>query len=375
MSFACVAQSGDRMLISLTKILAKKRKPAMKDSSVGMQFLKLLSVLFVILLLHIVAMVQLEKLPVGDAIWLTMTSATTVGYGDLSAQTTGGRLATIILLYIGGIAILAQVAAMYFEHRQDVRNRMLKGDWSWTMENHIVFLNCPEEVDEEYFYQAILGLRESSADLASLPIVIVCERFKDGISDRLRKLDVVHVSKPVTSQETLESASVKDAHTVVILSKDQLDPTSDSINFELVDRLREMGIKGRIIVEAVKDENRARLKKVGADNVLRPIRTYPEMLMRAIIAPGSEQVMETLFDSYGEECIRYEASVKSSWLDIIHKLTSNDLGIPIAFENTQGEVVNVPSSKDMVTTKAIYVIVNEGRSKTSEAIEKILQSA
>jgi voltage-gated potassium channel len=363
------------MLIGFKKIFFRKRKSIIKDSSVGLQLLKLLSVLFAILLLHTVAMVQFEKLPIGDAIWLTMTSATTVGYGDLSAQTTGGRIATIILLYIGGIAILAQVAAMYFEHRQEVRNRMLKGDWSWTMENHIVFLNCPEEVDEEYFYQAISGLRKSSADLANLPIVIVCERFKEGISDRLRKLDVVHVSKPISSKETLESASVKDAHTVVILSKDQLDPTSDSINFELVDRLREMGIKGRIIVEAVKDENRARLKKVGADNVLRPIRTYPEMLMRAIIAPGSEQVIETLFDSYGEECIRYEAAVKSSWLDIIHKLTSNDLGIPIAFENDEGKVVSVPSSKDVVTTKAIYVIVNEGRSKTNEEIEQVLKAA
>lgn len=363
------------MLIGYKIIRKKQRKAIIRSSSITSQLVKLLAVLFIILLLHTVAMVGLEKLPIGDAIWLTMTSATTVGYGDLSAQTTGGRIATIILLYIGGIAILAQVAAMYFEYRQEVRNRMLKGDWSWIMENHIAFLNCPEEVGEEYFYQAILGLRESSTDLAGRPIVIVCERLKGGISDRLRKLDVVHVSKPISSKETLESASVKEAHTVVILSKAHLDPISDSINFELVDRLREMGVKGRIIVEVVKDDNRARLKKAGADNVLRPIRAYPELLMRAIISPGSEQVIETLFDSFDEECIRYEAKVKSSWLDIIQKLTSHDLGIPIAYEDNEGKIINCPSSKENVETMAVFVIVNKGSARSNEEIEQVLKTA
>jgi voltage-gated potassium channel len=243
------------------------------------------------------------------------------------------------------------------------------------MKNHIVFLNCPEEIDEAYFYRAISCLRQSSADLASLAIVIVCERFKDGISNRLRKLDVVHVSKPIADQETLEFASVKDAHTVVILAQDGFGPTSDSINFELTDRLRALGFKGRIIVEAVQDGNRARLKKAGADNVLRPMRAYPELLMRAIIAPGAEQVIETLFDSYGEECIRYEVKVASRWLEIIQKLTTQDLGIPIAYEDKQGKIINSPSSKEHVETEAVFVIVNEGCSRSSSEIEQILKAA
>ncbi|MEN2494439.1 MAG: hypothetical protein TECD_00338 [Hyphomicrobiaceae bacterium hypho_1] len=360
------------MLISFTKMLIIKRKAIMRDNSIGKRLLRLLVVLFIILVLHTFAMIHFEELSVGDSIWLTMTSATTVGYGDFSAQTVWGRTATIFLLYFFGVAILAQVAAMYFEHRQEIKDRMLRGDWSWSMRDHIVFLNCPEEIDEEYFFQAISGLRKSSSDLASLPIVIVCDRFKQGISNRLRELDVVHVSKPIFNEDTLESASVKYAHTTVILSRNQFDPASDSINFELVDRLRSMSVNGRIIVEAVKDKNRERLKKAGADNVLRPIRAYPEMLMRAIIAPGSEQVIETLFNSYGEECIRYEVTVTSLWLDIINRFTLKDLGIPIAFENSKCEIICAPSSEDIVITKAIYVIVNEGRSKTNKEVEEIL---
>ncbi|NQX79378.1 MAG: potassium channel protein [Hyphomicrobiaceae bacterium] len=320
-------------------------------------------------------MVHFETLSINDSIWLTMTSATTVGYGDFAAKTTWGRISTIILLYVGGIAILAQAAASYFEHRQEVKDRMLRGDWSWVMREHIVFLNCPKEIDEEYFYQAVKGLRRSASELASLPIIIVSEAFNYGISNRLRELDVVYVNKPYFNDEVLKSCSICQAHTIVILSKDQLDPTSDSINFELVHRLREIEVKGRIIVESVRDKNRARLKKAGANNVLRPIRAYPEMLIRAIIAPGSEQIIETLFNSYGEECIRYEVVITRSWLDIIHKFAANDLGIPIAFENGEGDVISVPSSSEVVTAIAIYAIVNEGRSRTNKEIEVILKAA
>lgn len=348
------------------------------NTSLKSQLLKLFSILTVILAIHITAMIELENLSVSDALWLTMTSATTVGYGDLSAQTTGGRIATIILLYVGGIAILAQVAALYFEYRQEIKDRKLRGDWSWDMEDHIVFLNCPEILDkakEEYFYQAISGLRKSNSEVAQLPIIIVSDQFNNGIPDRLHKLDVVFVNKPLSNQETLESANVKEAHTIVVLSKNEWDTDSDSINFDLVDRLKEFNIKGRVIVEAIQDNNRSRLKKIGANNVLRPIRAYPELLMRAIIAPGSEQVIETLFDSYGEECIKYEISAQCSWLEVIEKFTSNDLGIPIAYEAQDGTIVNSPSSKKKVNSKAVFVIVNDGDVKTNAELQQLFTAA
>ena len=37
---------------------------------------------------NVIAMIVFEGLSVGDAIWLTMTTITTVGYGDISAVTT-----------------------------------------------------------------------------------------------------------------------------------------------------------------------------------------------------------------------------------------------------------------------------------------------
>jgi voltage-gated potassium channel len=362
------------MLLGLRRKKFGSQNALNTGHATGIQLVEMFLLLFLVLMSHIMAMIYFEKMDVFDAVWLTMTSATTVGYGDFSAKTVEGRISTILLLYVGGIAILAQVVAMYFEYRSGIRHNMLRGNWRWKMKNHVVFLNCPEEVGEEFFYRAISGMRKSSSELANLPIIIVSDKFNDGISDRLRNLNVAHVSKPLSDKETLESACVKEANTVVVLSKDRFKATSDSINFELVYRLRDMGVKGRIIAEAMHDENRSRLKKVGADNVLRPVRAYPELLIRTILAPGFEQVMETLFDSFGEECIRYEVHVECLWLEVIQKLTASDAGLPIAYEDVDGKIVNNPSSKKLVKTNAIFAIVNDKKSHSCKEIEALLKS-
>lgn len=323
-------------------------------------------------MIHTLAMVYIEGMPVSDAIWLTMTSATTVGYGDLSAQTTTGRFATIILLYFGGIAILAQAAAMYFEYRQEIRNKMLKGDWSWIMKNHIVILNCTDEIKEAYFINALKQLRSSNLELSSAPVVLVGNAYKDGISDALRKLDVAHVCKSVHDDEALKAASIMDANTIVILSIDSENLSSDSINFEIAYRLREMGVKSTIIAEAVSTESRSRLLSAGANNVVRPVRIYPEMLVRTILAPGSEQIIDDLFDSFGEECVRYDINIKNTWRNIIVSMVDNDIGTPIAYLDNAGCVISNAPPYSEIEALAVFIIVREGNLKSKEELESAL---
>ena len=355
-------------------MLRRRHKPVIGDNSTRVQLMKLSLMLIAVLSVHTLAMIRFEGLSLNDALWLTLTSATTVGYGDLSAKTLEGRLATITLIYLAGIAILAQVAALYFEHRQEIRNRKLKGEWYWDMKDHVVFINCPNEAGEEYYFQAITQLRSSHLGIADIPVIILCNNFRDGLPERLRQLDVVHASKPVIDDDSLLSVSIMEANTIVVLAKDSHDPASDSLTFDITSRLGDMGVTARIICEAVCDHNRTRMKKAGASNVLRPIRSYPELLVRTILSPGSEQIVEDLFDSTGEECIRYDVEVTAKWADILKSMVDEDIGTPLGYENLKGEVVANAHPQKVVNTAAVFVIVRDDNLQSSEAVQEKVKS-
>ncbi len=336
--------------------------------------MKLIATLILVLALHTWTMIHFEGLSLNDSLWLTITSATTVGYGDLSARTVEGRLATFILIYLAGIAILAKCAALYFERRSEIRERKYKGEWSWGMENHVVFINCPSEAGEEYYFQAITQLRSSHLDISSAPVILLCNEFSDGLPERLRKLDVVHSARKATDDNALQTASVLTANTIVVLARDCHDPESDSLSFDITSRLRERGVKGRIISEAVRDCNRDRLRKAGASNVLRPIRSYPELLIRTIVSPGSEQIVEDLFDSLGEECVRYNVRFTVSWGDMIKAMVDEDIGTPLGYENRKGEVIASAHPEQEVNTVAVFVIVRDDNLQSDQQVQDKLES-
>lgn len=345
---------------------------SLSDSSVKRQLVRLALALVLLLLAHTLAMRYIEGLNWEDAIWLTMTTVTTVGYGEYSATTVWGRTATIVLLYGAGIAVLAQVAALYFEYRQGRRARILNGNWSWEMDDHLVFINSPQEGAERYFQQLVTQLRRSSLAVGQKPALIVTTHFAHGIPQSLRAMDVAHVNQHITDTTAIARSSLAQAAIIAVLCPDANDPLSDSVNFDIVSRVREANPNALLITEAVADDNRQRLLQVGADHVVRPIRSYPELLVRTILAPGTEQVIEDLFNSDGEECVRYAVNVKGRWGKIAAKLIENDIGIPLAFIDQTGKVVSNAPPNDEIEATTLYVVVRDGNLKSAEVVRQQL---
>ena len=74
--------------IWLERVRAKRRRrvKALAQARLGFSLAVTGAYLMLIFALHTVAMMSFEKLSFGDSLWLTLTTATTVGYGDLSAS-------------------------------------------------------------------------------------------------------------------------------------------------------------------------------------------------------------------------------------------------------------------------------------------------
>ena len=310
-----------------------------------------------LLLLHIGAMLVLEGMTFQQAFWLTLTTITTVGYGDLSAATPAGQIATIALMYITGITLVTLIISDYIDYRFYRRERIRTGRWRWNMTNHILLINSPKYGGTQYYIRLTQQLRAND-DYKTTPIQILATDFSNGLPSELVELGVTHFHGSGTSPHDLSAVNVQNAKHIIILAKDANDTVSDSNTFDTLHRLMELNLSKRCIVECVDDNNRGRLSKLGAQSILRPIRSYPEIIIRALIAPGTEKVLEDLFTHENDHPHRYEVIITDmTWSDIVCALIQENLGTAMAYIDNTGEVICNPNSTKTVNSIALIVLI------------------
>ena len=336
--------------------------------------------LWLLIMVHSAAMVLFEGLAFPDAVWLSVTTITTVGYGDYSASTFMGRAATVLLLYIGGIFLLAQIASDFVDYRITRRERINAGIWDWNMKDHILILNAPVYNSELYFRRIISQIRELP-EYRDTPIEILTTQFEGGLPGTLNDLGVRHYHGSANNFADLQHVNVLDARHIMVLAKNEYDTSVDSVTFDVVHRLNELGVVERAFVECVDDDNRERLYKIGARVVLRPIRSYPEIVVRAMVAPGSEAIIEDFFTHEGDHPQRYEVELRDMpWHEVVSALIRADLGIAMGYvDHKQGKVVPNPPASTRVSTSALIILVREtnepGQEQVRACLNKVLAQA
>ena len=331
-------------------------------------------ILAVLFSLHIICMMHYEGLSLGDATWLTFTTATTVGYGDISATSTEGRLATILLLYLGGIFILAKVVGDYFDYRLEIRDKKHKGLWRWDMNNHIVILNTPAHAGERYLERLIKQFR-LSGKYSHTSIYLLTRHFPQGLPHFITELgNVVHYHGNASNSDDLEKACVNKASEIIILAKDEDDECSDGRTFDILHRLNDLNINATVLVECVEDDNRNRLQNAGAERVIRPMRAYPEMIVRAFVTPGSELIIENMFNSDNDEYRRYDVIINHLvWSEVVTRLITHNMGIAVAYIDikTQQLVYNPPADT-MPNIQALITISKDNNQYSNDDIKALV---
>ncbi|HEB28249.1 MAG TPA: two pore domain potassium channel family protein [Porticoccus sp.] len=331
-----------------------------RDQHVLLKLGRLLLLLLGLIFIHSLAMVYFEKLAWGDAFWLSATTATTVGYGDFSAASWQGRLFTIVCMYIFAIALLAQLAAEFVEYRIQARVDKHKGNWMWDdMKNHLLIINTPDENTDTYL-DRLLGQIRATPEFEKLPIQILTRKYPNGLPQAISQHGVVHYNGVAENNENLAAVNVAEAKYIVILAKNAGDPMFDSLSFDVLNRIQELGTRAIIAAECSIDSNRERLKKAGATIVIRPIRAYPELLVRSLVAPGTEAVLENLFTHEESHMSRIDVSFSSlKWKDIVFSFVNNDFGMPMAYIDDAGVHSNPPPDQNCTGTGIISLIREE----------------
>ncbi|MCU7935461.1 MAG: NAD-binding protein [Candidatus Thiodiazotropha sp. (ex Dulcina madagascariensis)] len=337
----------------------------------SLRLIKLVSLLFVLVLIDAAGMMFFEGLSLDDALWMGLTTITTVGYGDISPTTTGGRLITVIFLYAFGISILAHIITEFVEHRLWVSAEKRNGRWRWNMKDHILIINTPTIDSDNYLRKLVRQIRAAPV-LSEYPVQILTDKFSGILPKEIAEYGVIHFSGNAENSDNLRAVNVADASYIIVIASDHADRQSDSLTFDVLDRIREIGSNAMVLAEATNDDNRERLRRAGANIVIRPIRAYPGFLVRSLVAPGTEEVLEDFFTHDNAHMHRFDISFQNRcWQDLICQFVTSGAGIPMAYV-IDGDVRCNPEPTTVCSGEAIITLINDAQTVTEQQVKACL---
>jgi voltage-gated potassium channel len=365
-----------RTFFFLKRLGRNKKKQSLVERSHKARLTRLFGLLLGLICLHTLLIMRFEALPLSDALWLTLTSMTTVGYGDYSAATIPGRLTTVALIYVLGIWILAQLAGDFLDYRQDRREKMIKGLWRWqTMSRHILIINSPEKNSERYLVRLIEQIQQTPS-LESLPVNILTSRYPEGLPTSLRDRGVKHFHRDVHTQVNLNELHLDCADYILVLAPDEYDARSDSLTLDMLDRLKREKTSAFVVAECLLDENRDRFISLGANAVIRPVRGYPELIVRAMSAPGTERILENLFTHQGASMRRVDIDLSGiQWKTLVSCLIEKGVGTALGYIDSSDRVITNPEALDKIQGKALLMIVSDSKTLTIKQVKNALEDA
>ena len=233
----------------------------------------------------------------GQGLWWALVTITTVGYGDVTPKTMGGRIVGAALM-VGGLVsfslVTATVASIFIE-RKFRRERGLE---SIKTTNHILILGW--HYDGEALLDQLL-LRLPNITNVVLVNQLTPEQM-DSIRVKYSDHEPLFVWGDYSREESLLRANVRDAFKAVILAGRQEGETAAEVDQRTLITaltLKSLNPKIKILAELLRPENKLYLERAGAEQILIRGQYDSSILAGAIASPGLFQVLDALLNAQG----------------------------------------------------------------------------
>jgi len=231
-------------------------------------------------------------LSVGDSLWLSLTTITTVGYGDQYAATAGGRIATVILLYLVGLTCFPYAIGQILEYLMEGHERRRRGmnDLRGEVRNHILIVNFP---NAQKVRRIITQLRGDPLT-AERPIVLVA----DGLEMLPFEEKGVHFVKGSPEEsETLLRANVHEASAAVILGLRTDHRTSDAVTAAAVSILEGLNPDLPTVAECANVERLDLFRFCRCDSIIPMEDIAAKLLVQEVREPGVAPFLSELLST------------------------------------------------------------------------------
>ncbi len=314
------------------------------------------------------------------SMYFTVISATTVGYGDHYPIHTLSQWYVILLMIMYLPFRFFYSAASFgflFKNYTDLK---CLGRWFPLLFDHVIVYCNAESIERNNFLwlQRFIDEKRKSSRYKNSDILLVNNnqdansKLIQFFSEKVGNYSHVHfVNANLNEDGFFEKIRIDKAKRIYVLA-DEDDISSDSDVFDIVYRIdRETEYNNGVTAELVNDNNRDRIRKLGADVILRPNRSMPELLITCTIAPGSAQMIEEIASRGGDSIERFEIScAEFLWGDLLYHLSMQAIGTATAVIYDDGRVDPNPDGDTVIrSAKAILILIYEMNSKNYEEVQ------
>jgi voltage-gated potassium channel len=242
-----------------------------------------------------------------DALWWTMTTLVTVGYGDFFPVSDAGRVFTMLLIYTFGIGAMGIIIGKVFESLSKYRKLKEEGKLTYTGKGHYILISPTKEKLEKVMSE-IYSIGKAGE------IVVVDHAEKLPLDD-----DRLHfVSGNPADEEVLLKANIIEAKSVAIFSDDRNDLAEYSDGKTLLTASRVEHISKKYerniytIVEVKKDNHITLFEHANVDEFILSNDSVSRLIAQAAINHGSSKLFNQMLSNTDGENI-YEIPVKPQW--------------------------------------------------------------
>lgn len=222
----------------------------------------------------------------GDAIWWSIVTMTTVGYGDYFPTTVGGRYVIGFPTMMFGISILGYLLSTLASYLIEERSKELKGMSESKRRDHLLLIHYPGLAR----VKAVLTELRTDPKTEDAKVVIVDNRLEE-LPESLAAEGVQFVRGDASKESTLDRARYKDARFAIILSQDPNDPLSDNANLAAALTLEHLHPEIFTVSECIDPERIELLYKAGCDAVVCLTALATNLVVHELLDPGVQKVI------------------------------------------------------------------------------------
>ena len=224
-----------------------------------------------------------DEIGILDALYYASVTVTTTGYGDITAVTEGGRLATILLITPARILFLILVVGTTVEVlTNQSRQIILTRRWRQRVKDHVVICGFGATGRSAAAELVNRGVERSSIVVVDIDADVVAEAAGEGF---------VSIQGDAAQNAVLEQAAIDRARAVVVT------PNRDDTAVLVTLTARELNPRAHIVSSGREQENLHLLRQGGANEVIDATAAVGRMLGLATQAPGAMQVLDDLISA------------------------------------------------------------------------------